>query len=58
MDGSTEVTGCERDSVRAGIVYAAGRIIERSVDPSITAEARKILRLAQTLESHHPYTPG
>ncbi|MGN2639053.1 hypothetical protein ACTD5D_23395 [Nocardia takedensis] len=58
MDSSTDVTDYERDSVRAGIVYAAGRIIERSVDPSITAEARKILRLAQTLESHHPYASG
>lgn len=54
MDSRVDVVDCDRDSVRAGIVNAARRIIERSVDPSITAEARKILRFAQTLDMDRP----
>ncbi|MGW4371993.1 hypothetical protein ACWEKT_40965 [Nocardia takedensis] len=37
----------EGADARAEILYAARRIIERSTDPSITAEARKIVRLVQ-----------
>ncbi len=47
MENQDDTGNREGANARAEILYAAPRIIERSTDPSITAEARKIVRVAQ-----------